>query len=746
MLSTSTQFARNKNRADAPCHVIVKLTDGASTWYFSDREMNFGTTHIYGGLDAPRDLKRETLDIFTKKWAVASMSVQLSNAPYRKSGATWIRPSEDLAGIQGNEVLVYLLCGYDVATFPDDCLMLFKGDILDPIEVTTSSIKFKVYDKSYKKDFRLPSTVVGDIYSDALAEYAKKKIPIVYGKFNSCYDGYRSLDNVSGYELTFQHDGLAVAVPVSADDPPKYVIADHVVHAIGTALNNSLGGPNVGVYVTDPTGTLDDSGRGTYILPISYKASWLNFFWYPKAYYGSGDNDEGDEITAMSPENIWDANQNTKATVYDTRDDLEPDPVLFGKFQLLFDYGDWAMGVMDTKYGTGYMMFLLKTGAGTNVNGETATISFCVVKENYPNQDIVTTLKSSRDTAVASVFEADSNDFEIMPANSALQLYSSDVSGNAPNLIRIYITETRDTECDGITLNYDLLQIASILIQLSCDCRENFKGVFAEVDGMEYGSWITSRSSNYASGDCIEDPAGIIESMLRTFLGMANDDLDLTSFIDAENTSVKARINLHDENAMMVTDAIRQLAEQSTFAYFFGAVGKAKLIPLNDETPTTMRTIKWWDVIDGNIKITKSDHWVKQLNVNSRYQQEYGDLYRDYDEYSNSGSGSNVAWEVKWPNINGTSAQHVARHLVKKADGSDSNGNGIWAHQHNIIEFETPYFMNADLEIGDWIEIDSNTADLHLKCFDESWSGKQFLVIGLEQSIDATTITAIELF
>jgi len=132
--------------------------------------------------------------------------------------------------------------------------------------------------------------------------------------------------------------------------------------------------------------------------------------------------------------------------------------------------------------------------------------------------------------------------------------------------------------------------------------------------------------------------------------------------------------------------------------------------------------------------------------VESRYQQEYNNIYRDYDEYSNSTSGSNQAYAVKWPNICGTSAALVARHLIKKADGTDSNDNGIWAHQHNIIEFSTPYFQNAALEIGDWIEIDDSTADVHMKCFDESWSGKQCLIVGLEQAIDMTTITAIELF
>lgn len=715
MLSTSTQFARNKNRDDAPCHVVVKLTDGVSTWYFSDREMHFGTTHIYAGLDAPRDLKRETLDIFTKKWAVASMSIQLSNAPYRKSGATHIRPSEDLAGIQGNEVSVYLLCGYDVATFPDDCLLLFKGDILEPLEMSSSYFSFKVYDKSVNLDIKLPNTLVGSIYASAPSKFFNKKIPIVYGKFT-----FIGGDDT---ELDYTGDGLAMGIPI--DDStigPKCVFADHVVHAITDLFlrhksiddpciylsSLDLGDLEPGSVVVDN----DDSGRATGT-PTRVVRAYLYMngnecVWASSQYFNS----------TTDYNNVWDRDDTTFASMLDG---------------------------FDANGGQGATAYLSMNPAYKSLIYTLLTADADLVYAIYINGKFHDLLPSGADTRKVTIGGytthwdfATGTAWQISPDMSA--------SWNSSEYFEVSVGKAVSGTADGVPNNYTCCKVYCLRIILDF-LPQTHENIFCEIEGKEYGTWIDApRDSHYSSGACIEDPAGIIESLLRTYYGFGDSNIDTASFYAAENTFLKARINIHDGNSMTVSQAIRQLAEQSMFAYFFGANGKARLVPLNDSTPTTNRTILWQDIIDGEISITKSDHWYKQLNVESRYQQEYGNLYRDYDEYSNSTSGSNQAYAVKWPNINGTSAQLVARHLIKKADGTDSNDNGIWAHQHNIIEFSTPYFQNADLEIGDWIEIDDSTADVHMKCFNESWSGKQFLIIGLEQAIDMTTITAIELF
>ena len=265
--------------------------------------------------------------------------------------------------------------------------------------------------------------------------------------------------------------------------------------------------------------------------------------------------------------------------------------------------------------------------------------------------------------------------------------------------------------------------------------------IFAECRGREYDSWISSRSSAYTSGNMISDPSGIIESILRDELGFVDADIDLTTFIAAENTSVAARLNLHSDNRASAFDTIRQLAEQSTFAYVFTSTGKSRAIELDNTSPTVLRTIPLSHIKGGEIRVSKTSDIINKIIFLSRWQEEY-DAFADNTTVDNSTSQTNNGirrFEAEWPNIAGSSATHVANHLV-------GNSNSIWANQHNQIEFETIGLTNADLELGDWISIDYFAADPQFLCFGVSWSGKEFLVVKLAQTLDGTQIQAIELY
>jgi len=301
---------------------------------------------------------------------------------------------------------------------------------------------------------------------------------------------------------------------------------------------------------------------------------------------------------------------------------------------------------------------------------------------------------------------------------------------------------------NGATENQDLIEVYELRFRLTYRPVEWPVGFWAG-NGREYGSWITSRSSNYSSGDYIKDPSGIIESILRDELGLANDDIDLTTFIDAENTSVEMKVNLHDKNKGSANDIIKQICEQSTFAYIFTASGKARLIPLNDSSPTTSEIIPMSRIVKGDINVSKTDWIINEIVVNSRWQEEYN-KYIDSNTYSNTTSqaenwGTQI-YRANWKFINGTSSSHVANHYIRSADGSASDDDGIWCGPHTIIEFKTAGYSYAHLDIGDWIELDDSSVDKQILCWGESWSGKQFLIFGMQYLPDSVLIKAIELF
>ncbi len=306
-------------------------------------------------------------------------------------------------------------------------------------------------------------------------------------------------------------------------------------------------------------------------------------------------------------------------------------------------------------------------------------------------------------------------------------------------------TTAGNPTADNIPGNQAILEVNEFRLRIGFDLVAKPEIYFAECEGREYGGFIGGRGSNYSAGSMIEDPAGIIESILRAEVGLLDADIDLPSFIDAENTAIKSRINFHSDNEMDSNLAIRQISEQSTFAFFYSAAGKAKLVDLSDTTPTTAARgvhpiiIPFSHIKKDSLKISKERKIFNTLTYKSRFQQEY-DKFRDTTLLTDATSVTNFGtrpYEAKWPNLAGSSASTIAAFLV----GTD----GIFSNQHNFIQFETLGYLYADLEIGDWFEM-SVDIDPHLLLFGDSWLNHQFLPIGITQLEDSTKIIGIELF
>ncbi len=67
--------------------------------------------------------------------------------------------------------------------------------------------------------------------------------------------------------------------------------------------------------------------------------------------------------------------------------------------------------------------------------------------------------------------------------------------------------------------------------------------LFASCRGLEYGSWINSRTGHADDGgfgDLIENPAGIIESILRDQMGLGDSDIDESAFNTASTNPLNA--------------------------------------------------------------------------------------------------------------------------------------------------------------------------------------------------------------
>jgi hypothetical protein len=756
MITRPTKF-QNAHRVvgEVVNPIFCIYSSGSIVHAYSYTDMQFGSTHVYPLLDKIGTIT-ESINISTRGFSTPRTTVQLKNVEHTIISGEMRKLSYVLGNtnVRGEECRVYLMAGQQVTDIETDCLCIFKGIILDNPAYTIERVYIDAISDFATNDIDLPNTAIGDVYSSTAPDtHLKRGIPIVYGKYDSIADASAFDPSASS--------GLAVAVRISQSSPPKYVVSDHECDALTNGeLYLKDAGLELPCLATGGTVTLDDSDRTTYTPNPTFYAfgllcdcreydddyTQLNYLPayndaiidYEKAYDNSDssyaqvrDNtDNGTKTTGFALYFIndvsWFMNRTRSSTTEPRPEETIDNLVVQYKiFDLISGGGDTRKIRFVNINGNAYMWAWAVSSSSSN-RYNSASFHNILLDKDY-----------------------DGLMFELVKNTDP----DADSTANNRTIARLYDMRIR-ARFKALPADYGYLMPYNFTLGHPSYRPVPFKGSvladnsFVACDGMAYGTWISSRSSSYSSGNCIEDPAGIIESILRDICGLATADIDLTSFIDAENTDVEARINFHDGNKMSVFDAIQQLSAQSTFSFACHANGKVSLIPLMPYSGSTTKV--WTSHIDlKSFKPYKWDYIINEININSRWQQERGEYY-DYQTIENfssqSSTGVTGTFNAEWPNICGDSAVHVGRHMVKDTDGYDVNDDGIYAYKHNCVHFETKAATYAHLECGDWIEFESDTLDKQVLCYTSSWSGKKFLIVSKSHKDKSTAFEAIELF
>jgi hypothetical protein len=172
--------------------------------------------------------------------------------------------------------------------------------------------------------------------------------------------------------------------------------------------------------------------------------------------------------------------------------------------------------------------------------------------------------------------------------------------------------------------------------------------------------------------------------------------------------------------------------------FVLGPVGTARLVSLADKTPTINHTIPFSHVKGGVVTVRKTSIIRETLIVQSRWRGEFA-RYEDIDTITDA-TASGLIYTATWRFVAGTSADAVAALYVNSTDG-------IWSKEHTEVEFETVGLTWAHVEEGDWVHLDSITFDPQIKApGGTSWSGKDLLVIDVDQGEDGTKLTLVELW
>ena len=119
--------------------------------------------------------------------------------------------------------------------------------------------------------------------------------------------------------------------------------------------------------------------------------------------------------------------------------------------------------------------------------------------------------------------------------------------------------------------------------------REGISNLFYDLDGggKEFGAWIdeNSRSNGFDSGDLIECPAYVIESILRDIMDVPTDNINYASFDSAGNTTDGTLKDWSFTGGIYEVESSKNILEnilmQCKSQLYRDAAGKFKLIVYN---------------------------------------------------------------------------------------------------------------------------------------------------------------------
>lgn len=718
MIDTSGKsFADFQNRLDARIATIVKITHNSDVWYLGDMEIEWGAgVHMYALLMGCTGMKR-AIDPFRKKWSVGEVTLTFSNLPFKKdSSGNWLRPSDDIYIVDTDSVDIYLLCGEN-ATGLSDCILSFSGLLKEPPKYDENTWSITVVDRSVSlSNEKIPTKTAGSIYSDTPEDYQDDYIPLVYGSFDTLHAQTFGID---GDQL-----GLAKGIPINDEIPPDCVFSDHILKSFSDlfwqpdsdfTIPLELAASNRTLY-TDSGGygkatALPGGGGLIKISPAN--SDWVNYSFasqvqtsfYPRAYdlvdttHAEIKDNVSDNGTQMIGEGRWGFKQDKK--IEGLLSELASGGG--GQVDVYIEYKiDEAGAYTPTVYG--FFYYGLNGGDSRWPTGDDSGNQL-YADNTWRRRLIIDTLFKLKDEKGG----------QYLLTVKAVQATGG--NGSVGDQVILYVKELFWV-ISGRVPSHDYM--------------------WGEIEGRMFGSWIdgAGHSNSFNAGDLIEDPAYIIESLLRDELGWTTGMIDEASFDAAANSSVIMRMNL--TKRATVAKIIRQICEQSTFTFHVNCAGKARLIPLNESSPSTDRTIPFSHIKANTLRATRVGPFVNYLTFHSCWLPQLG-KYRDIDTWSDSDSGTNYGKHeqvVYWPNIEGSSVLHIISHLLGFTAG-------LWSQPRRMIEFETSGFTNADLEIGDWVELDDETWDAQLKLGGVSWSGVQFLITEVTQKQNGTRIKAI---
>lgn len=697
MLTTTATFDKYSMRPNAKAKFLMTIVgvSPSRTFYLADDRIALSTTgEKFEGIVKDWGSLKKTIDLFTKKVNVGNVRINLVNAPY-KTGDVSI--SDDLSSSKYINRVAKIYLWFEGITSLSDCLKIFEG-LVQPLENTTpETVDLLLTDATFKRHLIIPPDKVNlTDWPDAPTEKIGLPLPLHYGAFSINKEDNAPIDGA-----------IAEGVWISAN---KVVIADHAFDSITAVwIYDEAMGELAKVDSADYTTNINDSGRATVAFDVVNPT--LEVWLYPITTEMLHIDDPDYVLLDSEMPLIRDKDDTTfmEATVAsytpNGNQDDEFESRVHGRIKSAAPIGTLDAIYLEARYDTtGFNESLqfyqaidfwdeaTQSGVGDFSLSGTETGA-------YDSLDITTTYET---------------------AGLSLQNLSS------PNGVRLRVRGLKrvaDGTRQKIGEYYDMRLRVTYKRFIESSMR-----VFVEGNGREYGTWIDGigRSNSYNSGDMIENPAGIIESLLREEMGIGTTEIDQDSFDDALGDLVSWDHVVSIMDFINTEDLIKQICRQAKMNFFFSNDDRAK-VPVIDNSPTTEDDKLYLNDVDRSvIKLArgKIQSLINKIKI-SYNRGLIDDKLKSFTEAENTTSQSDYGITIEKHRDAPFIFQDSVADLLR--DHFSGASSGFWKDLRQILEVDMLSWEHIDWEVGDLIEPQSDI-DSVLKDFDTGW-GTQLLMI-----------------
>jgi len=251
--------------------------------------------------------------------------------------------------------------------------------------------------------------------------------------------------------------------------------------------------------------------------------------------------------------------------------------------------------------------------------------------------------------------------------------------------------------------------------------NESFQ-IYAEVNGWEYGSWVSSRASHPdtstpGNGGCIENMGGIIESLVREYGGVTPNTSAFDTLATGFGTdSIQGLFDLPEQNNLY--DLLDELCQRQNVIMYKNEDAEVT-VSRHTAGSASIKSFTSANIVRGSLLAQK-------MSIT--------DVYNDITlKYMRNPDGSEMQEEVNDDDATsqsnyGTRVKNINDRFVGDSSGAGAENDlnkALWKDQRTIVEFDTN-LEGSTLERGDIIDVTHNAGGYN-------WSAQKFEVLEIRQ-------------